>query len=75
MIDIHCHILPAIDDGSADLQETLEMLRISAGDGVTHIVAMPHYRHGGSPTVQDIKENITLVREEMTNRYRTDGRG
>ena len=65
MIDIHCHILPAIDDGSADLQETLEMLRIAAGDGITHIVATPHYRHGASPNAQDIREKIALVREEM----------
>jgi protein-tyrosine phosphatase len=65
MIDIHCHILPAIDDGPADLQETLEMLRIAAGDGITHIAATPHYRHGESPTAQDIREKIALVREEM----------
>ena len=65
MIDIHCHILPAIDDGPADLQETLEMIRIAAGDGITHIVATPHYRHGESPTAQDIKGKIALVRKEM----------
>jgi len=68
MIDIHCHILPAIDDGPADLQETLEMLRIAAGDGITHIVATPHYRHGESPTAHDIGEKIALVREEMAKR-------
>ncbi len=65
MIDIHCHILPDIDDGPADLQETLEMLRIAAGDGITHIVATPHYRHGEPPTAQDIREKIALVREAM----------
>ena len=65
MIDIHCHILPAIDDGPDDLQETLEMLRIAAGDGITHIVATPHYRHGESPTAQDIEEKIAQVRKEM----------
>ena len=65
MIDIHCHILPSIDDGPADLQDTLEMLRIAAGDGITHIVATPHYRHGESPTAQDIREKIALVRKEM----------
>lgn len=68
MIDIHCHILPAIDDGPADLQETLEMLRIAAGDGITHIVATPHYRHGEPPTVRDIREKIAFVREEMAKR-------
>ena len=65
MIDIHCHILPAIDDGPDDLQETLEMLRLAARDGITHIVATPHYRHGESPTTQDIEEKIIQVRKEM----------
>jgi len=60
--------LPAIDDGPADLQETLEMLRIAAGDGITHIVATPHYRHGESPTARDIREKIDLVREEMAKK-------
>lgn len=65
MIDIHCHILPAIDDGPDDLQETLEMLRLAARDGITHIVATPHYRHGESPTRRDIEEKIIQVRKEM----------
>jgi len=66
MIDIHCHILPAIDDGAGDLQTSLEMFRIAAADGITHIVATPHYRHGDSPTMQDIDKKIKQVREEMT---------
>jgi protein-tyrosine phosphatase len=65
MIDIHCHILPATDDGAVDLQETLEMLRIAAADGITQIVATPHYRHGASPTAQDIQKKIGQVREEI----------
>lgn len=44
------------------------MLRIAAGDGITHIVATPHYRHGESPTIQDIRGKIALVREEMAKR-------
>jgi protein-tyrosine phosphatase len=42
MIDIHCHILPQIDDGSTSWAETAEMCRIAAHDGVQHIVATPH---------------------------------
>jgi protein-tyrosine phosphatase len=42
MIDLHCHILPHIDDGSASWEETAEMCRIAAHDGVRHIVATPH---------------------------------
>jgi protein-tyrosine phosphatase len=42
MIDIHCHVLPGIDDGARSWDVTLEMCRIAAEDGVTHIVATPH---------------------------------
>lgn len=44
MIDIHCHILPAFDDGSADLAESLSMAQIAVTSGVTGIVATPHFR-------------------------------
>ena len=42
MIDIHCHLLPAVDDGSQSWETTLEMCRLAELDGVTHIVATPH---------------------------------
>lgn len=42
MIDIHCHILPAVDDGAKSWDVTLEMCRMAEQDGVTHIVATPH---------------------------------
>ncbi len=42
MVDIHCHILPAIDDGSKSWEMTAEMCRMAIADGVTHIVATPH---------------------------------
>lgn len=42
MTDIHCHILPGIDDGARDISDTLQMARIAADCGITHIVATPH---------------------------------
>lgn len=42
MIDIHTHILPGIDDGAADIYDTLEMVRIAAESGVKAMVATPH---------------------------------
>jgi protein-tyrosine phosphatase len=42
MIDIHCHILPGIDDGPLEMAESIRMARTAAADGITTIVATPH---------------------------------
>jgi protein-tyrosine phosphatase len=46
MLDVHCHILPGIDDGPKTADESLAMLRMAAADGIHTIVATPHF--GGS---------------------------
>jgi protein-tyrosine phosphatase len=45
MVDIHCHILPGVDDGSQSWEMTTEMCRAAVADGITHIVATPHANH------------------------------
>jgi protein-tyrosine phosphatase len=42
MIDLHNHILPGIDDGPDDWNQTFKMCQIAAKDGITHIAATPH---------------------------------
>jgi len=42
MVDIHCHLLPGLDDGPKSLDETLEMAEMAIADGITHVVATPH---------------------------------
>lgn len=44
MIDIHCHILPGIDDGAADINAACKMAKIAATDGITDIIATPHIK-------------------------------
>ena len=44
MRDIHCHILPGVDDGAKNLEESLAMLEAAKGVGVTSIVCTPHCR-------------------------------
>lgn len=46
MIDLHCHILPAVDDGSGSLEESLAMARCAVDDGIHTIVATPHTLNG-----------------------------
>jgi protein-tyrosine phosphatase len=42
MIDLHCHILPGVDDGPKNLDESLEMVRIFKEAGYRQVVATPH---------------------------------
>ena len=42
MVDIHCHILPSLDDGAREESVSIEMARMAAADGITHVVATPH---------------------------------
>ena len=48
MIDLHCHILPGLDDGSPDMEVSLAMARLAAKDGISDIVATPHLFRGAS---------------------------
>lgn len=46
MFDIHCHLLPGIDDGATDIQQSLALARHAAADGITHVVVTPHIQPG-----------------------------
>ena len=51
-IDIHCHIMPGVDDGAPDMATSLEMLRIADKNGITHLILTPHHKpmhHNVSP--------------------------
>ena len=68
IVDFHSHILPGIDDGSADLEESLELLRLSARQGVEVMVATPHFypRHDAPERFLRRREAAeTLLREEL----------
>jgi len=42
MVDLHCHILPGIDDGAQTMEDSLAMAEMAIADGITHVVATPH---------------------------------
>ena len=54
LIDIHCHILPGIDDGAANEKESLKMFRMAAAAGIREIIATPHfhYKRGNAKPAQ-----------------------
>lgn len=65
MIDIHSHILPAVDDGAVNMEQTKNMLRIAFEEGIRTIIATPHYAVGCiNPTKDELEEKLKLVREE-----------
>lgn len=47
-IDIHCHIIPGIDDGAQNEIMALEMLKIAQENNTRHIIATPHYVYGNT---------------------------
>ena len=59
IIDIHAHILPGIDDGSRDWDESRRMLEESYRQGIRYIIATPHYsRRGLNPDIYDLSEKL-----------------
>jgi protein-tyrosine phosphatase len=73
MIDLHCHILPGLDDGAKSFEEALEMARIAEKDGIEIIVATPHmFREGYVyDDFKEIEDQITklnhVLRENTVN--------
>ena len=46
MVDLHCHLLPGIDDGSKSMEMSLRMAREATENGVTHALLTPHHMNG-----------------------------
>ncbi len=61
-VDIHCHLLPGVDDGPASAEESLVMARAAAADGTTAIVATPHVRADMFTGVAEIPERVAALR-------------
>ncbi|MEM1154589.1 MAG: CpsB/CapC family capsule biosynthesis tyrosine phosphatase [Pseudomonadota bacterium] len=52
MIDLHCHLLPGLDDGPQTHAETLQLCRIAIVDGITHAIVTPHIHPGRWPNTK-----------------------
>ncbi len=72
MIDIHSHILPAIDDGSKSIKMTIEMLKNAVKEETTEIIATPHFCRGYAESnyeeVKKLSKSINkLAKDEGIN--------
>jgi protein-tyrosine phosphatase len=65
MFDLHCHLLPGIDDGAADLSVSLEMARALVADGVSVVACTPHILpglyHNSGPEVRQATQQLQCV--------------
>ena len=59
MVDIHCHVLPGVDDGAETIAESLEMLKKASEGGVKAVVATPHLLRGMYETEFSVREQMT----------------
>jgi len=66
MIDLHCHMLPAIDDGAFDMAESLQMARLAVDDGIEQVACTPHIYPGlYDNTAEDIQSALVKLRHAL----------
>ncbi|WP_102264484.1 tyrosine-protein phosphatase [Mesobacillus jeotgali] len=70
MIDIHCHILPGIDDGAQSMEDTIKMARVAVGEGIHTIIATPHHKNS---KYDNPKESIIPRVDEVNTVLKNEG--
>ena len=66
MIDIHSHILPFVDDGSASLEKSFALIKEEVENGIDRIVLTPHYKSGHYETKPEkIKEVFEFFKNQV----------
>ncbi|TMM19603.1 MAG: capsular biosynthesis protein [Actinobacteria bacterium] len=68
VIDIHCHVLPGLDDGPANLPEALAMAGAAAASGTTMMVATPHIDHTWRVRPQLIPQRAVMLQDALRDR-------
>ena len=72
IIDVHTHILPGIDDGARDWDESRRMLETAYSQGIRHIVATPHYsRRGLRPEIYELSARLTEEAKKIAPDFKT----
>ena len=69
-IDVHCHVLPGVDDGSQNMDDTLEMLKTAEKNGISDMIVTPHYKQGRVGTPRKV---IGEMIEEVEKHARLSG--
>jgi protein-tyrosine phosphatase len=69
MIDLHCHILPGLDDGALDIRDSVGMGRQAAIDGIELVCATPHIRHDHDVRIEEMADRV----DELNAHLREEG--
>lgn len=67
--DFHCHVLPGIDDGAANIDVSLDLIRMQMEQGVKNIVATPHYRMHEQSVQHFLKNRQAAYELVMENQF------
>ena len=65
MIDLHCHILPALDDGALDLADSVAMAREAERDGIAVVCATPHIRSDHDVRIEELPLRVAELQREL----------
>ena len=68
MIDLHCHILPGIDDGAHNLSDSIKMAKKAVSQGITHILCTPHHNSSYENPKSKVLLQVADLQEELTKR-------
>ena len=69
MFDMHCHILPGVDDGARDMEQSMRMIRTAYESGIRDFILTPHYKEGRhNASVSTICGRMEEVRREAAQR-------
>lgn len=70
MVDMHNHILYAVDDGASNFDESISIAKELVKEGVTKVIATPHAHHRLYNTdILIVKENLETLNQSLKNRY------
>ncbi|MDR1472987.1 MAG: tyrosine protein phosphatase [Lactobacillales bacterium] len=68
MIDLHCHIIPQVDDGANSLKESVKMAEKAVKDGISHILCTPHHNHHFNNPKDKVIELVKNLQQELDDR-------
>lgn len=67
IIDIHAHVLPGVDDGARDMEEACSLLGAAAAQGVTGVIATPHY--SGKERLEELQKTAETLQGAVRKIY------